>query len=151
MKTDFLSRLLYGVIMACIVGLTVIMIGLPWIVEGVAPYSDFVTKFSTKELLILLYITGVPAWCILWMTRGLAKNIIKREPFSLTSVSYLKCISICSVLICVCYAYTSLFIEMTLGGVAISLAAFIVGLIAAILHRLVQMAMEIKEENELTI
>lgn len=85
------------------------------------------------------------------MTRKLAKNIIDREPFSGSSSQSLKVISICALFIFLCYLFTCIFMQATFGIIVITAGAFMVALIAAILYRLVELAIEIKEENELTI
>ena len=84
-------------------------------------------------------------------TRGLAKNITMRSPFSDSSCNCLKVISMCALFIFVCFLFTCLFLRATFGIIVITVGAFMVALIAAILHRLVFIAIEIKEENELTI
>ena len=85
------------------------------------------------------------------MTKRLAKNIIKREPFSESSIFSLKGISICAIIVFICYLYTCLFLSATLGIIVITLGAFMVSLISAIIYKLVQVAVEIQKENELTI
>lgn len=150
-KTDFLSKLLYGMTIGGIITLTVILIGLPWLVEFIFLGSLFYEMVDKTTILGLLYITGIPAWVILWMTMKLAQNIIKRDPFCKSSVGSLKGISLCALFIFIGYAYTSFFIQKTFGILVITMGAFVVALIAAILYRLVQLAIEIKEENELTI
>ena len=85
------------------------------------------------------------------MTKRLAENIIKREPFSESSVFSLKSISICALIIFMCYLFACLFLSATLGVMGITLGAFMISLISAIIYRLVQVAVEIQKENELTI
>jgi len=150
-KTDFLSKLLYWITMGGIVLATIVLITLPWCVEIIFKDSAFYALVKHYEVLILLYITGIPSWLILWETRGLAKNITMRSPFSDSSCNCLKVISICALFIFICFLFTCLFLCATFGIIVITVGAFMVALIAAILHRLVFIAIEIKEENELTI
>ena len=113
--------------------------------------STFYSMVNHNALLVLLYVTGIPTWIILWMTKRLAKNIIKREPFSESSSFSLKVISICAIIVFIGYLYTCFFLSATLGIIVITLGAFMVSLISTIIYKLVQVAVEIQKENELTI
>ena len=151
LKTDFLSKVLYVIIILAIATLTGVIIGIPWIIPFVLEGSTFYSIVNHNVIFVLIYITSIPTWIILWMTKRLAKNIIKREPFSESSVFSLKNISLCALAIFICYLFTCLFISATLGIIGITLGAFMIALISAIIYRLVQVAVEIKKENELTI
>lgn len=150
-KTDFLSKVLYALIMVALVTLTGVIIGLPWVIPFVLEGSTFYSVVNHNLIFILLYVTSIPTWVILWMTKRLAKNIIKRQPFSESSVFSLKSISLCALTIFICYLLTCIFISATLGVIGITLGAFMIALISAIIYRLVQVAVEIQKENELTI
>ena len=150
-KTDFLSKVLYALIMLALVTLTGVIIGLPWVIPFVLEGSTFYSVVNHNLIFILLYVTSIPTWVILWMTKRLAKNIIKRQPFSESSVFSLKSISLSALTIFICYLFTCLFISATLGIICITLGAFMIALISAIIYRLVQVAVEIQKENELTI
>lgn len=151
LKTDFLSKLLYWIVIGGIILLTIVLGTLPWILEFIFKDSAFYAVVPHYKILALLYITGVPMWIILWMTKRLAKNIIDRDPFSESSCLSLKVISLCALIIFGCYLFTCIFVKATFGIIVITIGAFGVALIAAILYRLVGVAIEIKEENELTI
>jgi hypothetical protein len=151
LKEDFLSKVLYVVILLGIIALTGVIIGLPWVASILFENSIFYSLVNHRTVLVLLYISGIPTWIILWMTKNLANNIIKREPFSESSVFSLKCISICASIVCVCYIYTCLFLSATLGTIVIAIGSFMVSLISTIIYKLVQVAIEIQKENELTI
>lgn len=150
-KADNLSKLLYVTVIVGLVAMSGAIVTLPWLMPFIFRGTTFYETIPHDKLLILLYITGIPAWLILWMTKNLALNIMKRDPFSISSSRSLKVISVCSLVICVCYLLTCLFIQATLGKIVVTIGAFVVALIAAILYRLVKLAIEIKEENELTI
>ncbi|OOM69964.1 hypothetical protein CLPUN_52960 [Clostridium puniceum] len=151
LKTDSLSKILYVIIVFGLVALTGVIIGLPWIMPIVFKESAFYSIVNHNTILALLYVTGIPTWIILWMTKRLAKNIIKREPFSESSIFSLKGISICAIIVFVCYLYACLFLIATLGTIVITIGAFMVSLISTIIYKLVQVAIEIQTENELTI
>ena len=118
-----------------------------WFLKGTVFYATV----EHWKIITLLYVTGIPAWFIMRFTRGSAQNIISRNPFSKKSTFYLKGISICAFTVFVCYLFTCFKVKATVAVVVITIGAFVVALIAAILYRLVDLAIEIKEENELTI
>ena len=151
LKTDSLSKILYVTILFGLIALTGVIIGLPWVMPFVFKESIFYSTVNHTAILILIYVTGIPTWIILWMTKRLAKNIIRREPFSESSIFSLKGISICAVIVFVCYLYACLFLSTTLGTIVITLGSFMVSLISTIIYKLVQVAVEIQKENELTI
>lgn len=151
MEKNLLSKFLYGVCIAGLIILTGVLIGLPWIVPVILRRTTYDGTEYYRSFLILLYTTGVPAWITLWFTRGLASNIMAREPFSRSSQGYLKGISICAFIIFVGYTVAAFILGPSISILIIAIAAFMVTLIGAILYKLVQMAIEIQEENELTI
>ena len=151
LKTDSLSKVLYAIILFGLIALTGVIIGLPWVMPILFRDSTFYSIVGHNAILALLYVTGIPTWIILWMTKKLAKNIIKREPFSESSIFSLKGISICAIIVFICYLYACLFLIATLGTIVITVGAFMVSLISTIIYKLVQVAVEIQKENELTI
>lgn len=151
MKGNFLSKFLYGICITGLVALAVTLIGLPWIVPKILGEGAFYSAENHIKILTLLYMTGLPAWMILWYTKNLARNIINREPFSDSSLVSLKGISILAFIICIGYVGGAVFIKLTAVIFIIILGTFMVSLIGAILYKLVQVAIEIQEENELTI
>lgn len=151
LKTDLLSKILYVIIVFGLIALTGVIIGLPWVMPVLFKDSTFYSIVNHSSILVLLYVTGIPTWIILWMTKRLAENIIKREPFSESSIFSLKGISICAIIVFVCYLYVCLFLSATLGTIVITVGAFMVSLISTIIYKLIQLAVEIQTENELTI
>lgn len=151
LKADFLSKVLYVIISLGLIALTAVIIGLPWIMPIIFKESTFYSIVNHTSILVILYLSGIPTWIILWMTKKLAENIIKREPFSESSIFSLKCISICAVFVFICYLYTCIFLSATLGTIVIAVGAFMVSLISTIIYKLVEVAVEIQRENELTI
>ena len=150
-KTDFLSKILYAIVILGLITLTGVIIGLPWVIPFIFEESIFYSTVNHNAILILLYVSGIPTWIILWMTKRLAKNIIKREPFTESSILSLKSISICAIIVFICYLYACVFLSTTLGTLVVTIGAFMVSLIASIIYKLVQVAVEIQKENELTI
>ena len=156
MKDNFLSKFLYGLCVLALIVLTAILIGLPKIVPWLLDRPSFSSHYYYIELLALLYITGFAAWLLVWETKNLAVNVIKRTPFSHASLKYLKIISLCAAFICVCYLITMLFINNASIYLIIEVTTTIVGsfmvmLIGGILYKLVEVATENNEEHDLTI
>ena len=151
MEKNLLSKFLYGLCIAGLIVLTGVIIGLPWIVPRLLSRTTSYGENHYISFMVLLYGTGIPAWMILWYTKGLARNIMAREPFSKSSQKYLKGISICAGIVFIAYAVATFAIGPIISIIIISIGAFMVTLIGAILYKLVQIAIEIQEENELTI
>lgn len=150
-KENFFSKLLYFIVLIGIVIMTAVLIGLPKIMPIIFKNSVFYSIVNHSQLLIMLYITGILALIILFMTRRICINIINRQPFSESNIFSLKVISICSCSIFLCYLYMCIFMALTLGTFTITIAAFMIGLVSAILYKLAEVALDIKKENELTI
>ena len=151
MKDTMLSKFLYGI---CVIGLIVlggIIVSLPWGINVLINISGVYLEKHYMKLLILLYVTGVPAWLIVWQTKVLAKNIIDSVPFSELSIKAIKKISLCSLFICVVYTFSLVLLPFNLSVVIIIIGGFLVALIGTILYKLVQQAMHIQDENDLTI
>ena len=151
MKDTMLSKFLYAI---CVIGLIVlggIIVSLPWGINVLINISGVYLEKHYMKLLILLYVTGVPAWLIVWQTKVLAKNIIDSVPFSELSIKAIKKISLCSLFISVVYTFSLVLLPFNLSVVIIIIGSFLVALIGTILYKLVQQAMHIQDENDLTI
>lgn len=81
-KENFFSKLLYFIVLIGIVIMTAVLIGLPKIMPIIFKNSVFYSIVNHSQLLIMLYITGILALIILFMTRRICINIINRQPFS---------------------------------------------------------------------
>ncbi len=151
MNDTLLSKLLYGICIIVLVVLGGIIALLPWGVNVLISYSNIYLENDYVKLLVLLYITGVPAWIIVWQTKALAKNIIDNKPFSQLSIDAIKKISLCSLFICAMYMLSLAVLPITSSIIIIIMASFLVALIGTILYKLVKQAMHIQDENDLTI
>lgn len=150
-KENILTKILYAVVIIGIAVLTALLVFLPKIVPIIFKDSIFYSIVDHGKLNVLLYVTGILALIILFVTTKICQNILNRDPFAETSVTSLKIISICSCGVFICYLYMCIFMATTLGVFTITIAAFMICLISAILYNLVKLALEIKKENELTI
>lgn len=113
------------------------------------------------SIMILLYATVVPFFVALWQMIKLLKYIDHHTAFSELSVKALRTIKYCAVTMTVLYmGCVPLLLPMVeaddapgliLIGAALACAPIVVAVFAAVLERLLQDAIRIKSENELTI
>lgn len=116
---------------------------------------------SFRYILIGVYISAIPFFYALFQALRLLKLIEKGTAFSDMSVQALKNIKFCAIAICIIYlillpfAFPIADADDAPGLMGLPLlivfAASIVGVFAALLQRLLQEAVEIKSENELTV
>jgi hypothetical protein len=101
--------------------------------------------------IIFMYITAVPFFVLLMKVKKLCKNLLKDEPFTISSIKALNMISICAFSDFVLYAIGTISLLKNLLSLTLMIAAFMIGLVSLLLSHLVKDAMEIKEENDYTI
>lgn len=118
---------------------------------------------SNAFLLIIIgmYATAVPFFIALWQTLKLLGNIDRGQAFSPSSVTALRNIKRCAATIAVLYVGgVPLLVPiaeaedapgLVVIGMAIASAPLVVAVFAAVLQKLLQHAMEIKSENDLTV
>ena len=112
-------------------------------------------------ILIGLYIPAIPFFFALYQTMKLLGNIDTNKAFSELSVRILKNIKYCAIIISglcsagMTYIYYAAERDeapgVILSGVIIIGASTVIATFAAVLHRLLQDALEIKSENDLTV
>jgi hypothetical protein len=85
------------------------------------------------------------------MAKKLINNILRKDPFCQSNITALNIISICAFIDFILYVIGTTFILKNLLSLTLMVAAFMVGLTSLILSQLVRTAMEIKQENDLTI
>ena len=88
-KDIFLSKILYMITIVGLITMSGILFTLPKCVGWFLKETVFYATVEHWKIMTLLYVTGIPAWLIIWFTRGLAQNIISRNPFSKKSTLYL--------------------------------------------------------------
>lgn len=114
-----------------------------------------------RPILIGMLVTAVPFYMALWQTLKLLKNIDRENAFSDLSVKSLRIIKYCAIAISAAYALGMPYIfyaadrDDAPGVVAIGLviifASFVIATFAAVLDRLLEKAIEMKSENDLTV
>ena len=108
-----------------------------------------------------MYIAAIPFFFALYQTLKLLIYIDKGEAFSDLSVKALKNIKYCAIAISALYAAIMPFIVyvadkddapgFTALGLVIILASIVIATFAAVLQKLLQDALDIKSENDLTV
>ncbi|MBC1934971.1 DUF2975 domain-containing protein [Listeria grandensis] len=147
--------LLIGIVM-----LALCIVGLPWI----AIHTNEETPAFNRALypiLISMFISAVPFFIALYQAWKVLAYIDKGQAFSMLSVTALKRIKYCAAIISGLYLLTSpLFYYLAqkddapgilLIALIIMFASIIIATFAALLQRLLQEAIDIKSENDLTV
>jgi hypothetical protein len=149
-KRSFWLYLMNILVILFIVLIVIILIMLPFVVDK---YSEITGKQINNTLLlkVFFYLTAIPFTVLLIMVKKLINNILHKDPFCLTSITALNIISICAFIDFILYAIGTAIILKDLLSLTLTIAAFMLGLTGLILSQLVKAAMEIKQENELTI
>lgn len=114
-----------------------------------------------RPILIGMYVPAIPFFLALYQALKLLGYIDKNTAFSELSITALKNIKYCALTISGMYAAGMPYIfhaanrddapGVVLIGCIIIGASFVVGIFAAVLQKLVQNAVDIKSENELTV
>ena len=133
----------------------------------VPPLSSFVAEiipqwaFLQYVFLIAMYLTAVAYFTALYQTLKLLGYIDKNIAFSERSVKALKNIKYCAIAITVLYMLClPIILYMAqvddapgLGGIGmiITFGAMVIAVFAAVLQKLLQNAIDIKSENDLTV
>lgn len=112
-------------------------------------------------ILIGMYITAVPFFIGIFQTLKLLNYIDQNKAFSDLSIKALKYIKYCAYIICVFYAIEMPYIfyvaeqddapGVVVIGLVFTFAPLIVGVFAAVLQKLLENAIKIQSENDLTV
>jgi hypothetical protein len=124
--------------------------------------EEFPTAGNALFLIMIgMYATAIPFFVALWQALKLLSYIDQNNAFSDVSVKALKMIKYCASIITVLYlAGVPLLLPiaqaddapgLVLMGIVIAGAPMVVAVFAAVLQKLLQNALEIKSENDLTV
>jgi hypothetical protein len=137
----------FGIFVLCV-------LGIPWVVSS----GD---TGAYLPILLGLYLPAIPFFYALYQTLKLLSYIDQDKAFSDFSVQALKRIKYCAVLISAVfvvgmpYIYYVAEMDDAPGVILIALviifASFVIAVFAAVLQRLLQSAIDIKAENDLTV
>lgn len=103
-----------------------------------------------RFLLIFLAITGTFCLIIVQELRKIFKTLKQREPFKRDNVTSLKRIAVMAILISAAYLIKIIF-YISFLTIIVMMVFLIMGLFALILSEVFRQAIEVKEENDLTI
>lgn len=153
---------LKGVIV--LIGMTVLVLCIFWL-PGIASRdaeSNLETAYLQYPFLVCAYILSIPSFVTLYQAFKLLSYIDRNKTFSELSVRALKYIKYCAITISILIAVgiiisAAIFYgsEDITGIIMLALisifASSVIAIFAAILQRLLQEAIDIKSENELTV
>ena len=156
-STHFLrfTTFLFGIVV-----LAICIFGLPSMYKGGS--EEFPT--ASRALLIIitiLYATAVPFFIALWQTLKLLRYIDQNTAFSASSIRALRNIKYCAVAMTLLYLGCVPFLipiaeaddapGLVLIGAVLACSPLVIAVFAAVLERLLQNAIDIKSENDLTV
>ena len=136
--------------------LAICAIGLP-----VAIRAELAGDFDYLPILLGLYVPAVPFFIALYQAFKLLNYIDASKVFSNASIATLKNIKFCAVVIsslfAICMPYVLYVAQnddapgLALIGLVIIGASFVIAAFAALMQQLIQNAVDIKAENDLTV
>jgi hypothetical protein len=140
--------------------LALCIFGLPWLAKEAAEMSSN-WAYLLYGVLIIMSVSAIPFFVALYQAFRLLGYIDKNKAFSELSVKALKNIKYCAITISILYVpglpffYIAAKLEDAPGimliGLGIIFASTIIAVFAALLQRLLQEAIDIKSENDLTV
>ena len=129
----------------------VVYVALPWLIDFYIENSAVeVSPNSQKVMISMLYSIGVPTFITLAMAWLLTMNISRGKSFIMKNVTYLRVVSICSVVIAFMVLFFSTFLT-SFFPVIITVILLLLALLSAVFANLIQTAIKYKEENDLTV
>lgn len=125
--------------------------------SGEFPKADM----AVRLIMVGIYLTTVPFFVALWQTLKLLRYIDQGKAFSTTSVQALKNIKYCASAIAILYfgglpllfpiADSEDAPGMVVIGLVIACAPLVIATFAAVMQRILQDAIALKSENDLTV
>ena len=117
--------------------------------------------YMVYGILMVMYVSAIPFYFALYQAFNLLSYIDKNQAFSELSVRALKKIKNCAIIISGLYVVALPFVYimaevddapgLILIGMVIIFAPMVIAVFAAVLQRLLQEAIDIKSENDLTV
>jgi len=140
--------------------LALCIFGLPWIAKDAAESSTEMA-YVLYGILIVMYISAIPFFVALYQTFRLLSYIDKNKAFSELSVRALRNIKFCAITISGLYLvsmplfYIVAEVDDAPGamvfGMGPAFASMVIAVFAAVLQKLLEEAIDIKSENDLTV
>lgn len=158
MKRMTISLFQIGVLF---ITLCIVLLAAFWLPQTAAAFAKDAPEYAYLQypLLGAIYVTLIPFLLAIVEGLRLSRRVALNDAFSDASVLHLKRIKLSALLISILYLVGGLIlnslVEMAPGiallGILIMLASLMIGLISGILEELLRKALEIKEENDLTV
>lgn len=148
--------------------LAVFLMGIPVLALCIYGVYDLISNPVNPDyahvlypIVIGVYLSVIPFFVALVQAFKLLRYIDKNQAFSQVSVNALKIIKFCAIIISVLYAVILPFVfpaaqlddapGLVIVGMVPILASLVIAVFAAVLQRLLQEAINIKSENDLTV
>jgi hypothetical protein len=157
-STTFFLKVAIGLIGLFVIAMSIL--ALPSLLKDVSENPNQFTKYI-YSIVVIMYITIIPFFIALFQTIKLLNLIEKNKAFSDLAVKCLKVIKYSAFTISGLYVVTMPFFYLfgelddapgvILVGFMFFFAPLVIAFFAAILEKLLQQAIDIKKDNELTI
>ncbi|MBD1381338.1 DUF2975 domain-containing protein [Metabacillus arenae] len=141
--------------------LALCIFGLPWLAKEAAEMSSLNWAYLLYGVLIIMSVSAIPFFVALYQAFRLLGYIDKNNAFSELSVRALKNIKKCAITISSLYVvgmplfYIIAELDDAPGtiliGMVIIFASMVIAVFAAVLQKLLEDAIKIKSENDLTV
>lgn len=143
-----------------LIALAICVFALPSIYKDAYAGFPYATQ-SVVAIVGILYLTSIPFFLALWQTLKLLRYIDQDVAFSELSVRALRNIKFCAITMTALYFACVPFLfpiadgddapGLILFGAAFACTPLVIAVFAAVLQRLLQNAIDIKSENDLTV
>ena len=163
MKSNTTTKILNIVLIIGIVATILIMLGAPFIIGSALKVLELPLDNTAMfySFLAAFYICAIPYLLALFKLRTLTGLVSNNTPFVRKSVTSLKTISICAFLEIILFILSTNVIKyifeefdgvlLTTPIILIGFMCVTLGLLFAVLAKLFKSAIELKEENDMTI
>ncbi|MFH5835330.1 DUF2975 domain-containing protein [Proteiniclasticum sp. C24MP] len=158
MKRMSISLFQIGVLF---ITLCIVLLAAFWLPQTAAVFAEDAPEYAYLQypLLVAIYVTLIPFLCAIVEGLRLSRRVALNDAFSDLSVLHLKRIKMSAFIISLLYLTGGIILNtlvdmapgIALLGIIIMLASLMIGLISGILEELLRKALEIKEENDLTV
>jgi len=132
------------------IGVAVILLGLPVLLKLCFDAYIWTVGENYWFLLVFLWVTGLLYLGIVYELRKMFQYLNQREPFRRENVASLRRIAMLALVISGMYIVKIAF-YISFLTIVVAMGALLVGLLALILAEIFRQAIEVKEENDLTI
>ncbi len=128
------------------IALVILTLGAPWIVEFLCKFfhRDYLTKFLT----VVTYLAVPAGWGAIIILYKILINVDNGNVFEEENVKYLSILSWLCIYVGILSGFASPKFAMF---IIVSISALFIGLIVRVVRNIISKAIEIKEENDMTV